>query len=93
LPDGKRLTGNAKRDGDAAHMLLLRASDGFGTIQEDQLTGRRDALLRTSSRNARRIRLDLDARNNLDMPKGNWSDPRDYPGCAELYLSNADGTA
>lgn len=30
-------------------------------------------------------------RDNLDKPLGNWSDPRDYPQGAELYLSDADG--
>lgn len=30
-------------------------------------------------------------RDNLDKPLGNWSDPRDYPQGAELYLSDPDG--
>jgi TolB protein len=30
-------------------------------------------------------------RDNLDVPLGNWSDPRDYPQGAELYMSDRDG--
>ncbi|MBI5376890.1 MAG: PD40 domain-containing protein [Candidatus Schekmanbacteria bacterium] len=30
-------------------------------------------------------------KDHLDMPKGNWSDPKDYPQGAELYMSDLDG--
>ncbi len=30
-------------------------------------------------------------RDNLDMPVGNWSDEREYPQGAELYISDLDG--
>lgn len=30
-------------------------------------------------------------RDHLDMPLGNWSDPRDYPRGAELYIADIDG--
>ena len=30
-------------------------------------------------------------RDNLSMPLGNWSDPRDYPQGAELYVSDMNG--
>lgn len=30
-------------------------------------------------------------RDNMDMPLGNWSDPRDYPPGAELYTSDLYG--
>jgi len=30
-------------------------------------------------------------RDNLDLPPGNYSDPRNYPQGAELYLSDLDG--
>jgi Tol biopolymer transport system component len=30
-------------------------------------------------------------RDNLDMPLGNWSDPRDYPTGSELYRADMDG--
>ena len=30
-------------------------------------------------------------RDNMDMPPGNWSDDRDYPQGAELYVSDLDG--
>lgn len=31
-------------------------------------------------------------RDNLDMPLGNWSDPRDYPLGSELYMADIDGS-
>jgi len=31
-------------------------------------------------------------RDNLDMPLGNWSDPRDYPVGGELYKADMDGS-
>lgn len=30
-------------------------------------------------------------RDNMEMPVGNWSDPRDYPMGAELYKADIDG--
>lgn len=30
-------------------------------------------------------------KDNLDLPIGNWSDPRDYPIGSELYLADIDG--
>ena len=30
-------------------------------------------------------------RDNLDLPIGNWSDPRDYPIGSELYIADMDG--
>jgi Tol biopolymer transport system component len=30
-------------------------------------------------------------KDNLDLPLGNWSDPRDYPVGAELYAADLDG--
>ena len=31
-------------------------------------------------------------KDNLDMPRGNWSDPKNYPQGAELYMSDLDGS-
>ena len=31
------------------------------------------------------------SRDNLDLTRGNWSDPRDYPIGSELYLADIDG--
>lgn len=31
-------------------------------------------------------------KDNLDLPIGNWSDPRDYPIGSELYLADIDGS-
>ena len=31
------------------------------------------------------------SRDNPDLTRGNWSDPRDYPIGSELYLADIDG--
>ncbi len=87
-PDGARLIGNAKRDGDAAHMVYVASLDGR---EIRRINDRGEDACSHFFPDGRRI-VWTSTRDNLDMPKGNWSDPRDYPRGAELYLSNADGT-
>jgi len=86
-PDSKSLIGNAKREGDATHHVYTTTLDGskivkINDIGEDACSfyfpdGKR--LLWTSTR------------DNLDMPKGAWSDPLDYPKGSELYTSDLEG--
>jgi hypothetical protein len=87
-PDGKRLIGNAKRDGDAAHMVYVTSVDGR---EIRRINDRGEDACSHFFPDGRRI-VWTSTRDNLDVPKGNWSDPRDYPQGAELYSSNADGT-
>jgi TolB protein len=86
-PDGKSLIGNAKREGDATHHVYTTTLDGMKIVRindkgEDACSfyfpdGKR--LLWTSTR-------DL-----TDLPKGNWSDPKQYPKGAEIYQSDLEG--
>ncbi len=86
-PDGKSLIGNAKREGDTTHHVYTTTLDGAKIVKindkgEDACSfffpdGKR--LLWTSTR-------DL-----TDLPKGNWSDPKQYPKGAELYESDLEG--
>jgi Tol biopolymer transport system component len=86
-PDGKSLIGNAKREGDATHHVYTTTLDGSKIVKindtgEDACSfyfpdGKR--LLWTSTR------------DHLDLPKGNWSDPKQYPKGAELYQSDLLG--
>jgi len=87
-PDGKRLIGTAKRDGDAAHMVYVASLDGR---EIRRINDRGEDACSYFFPDGRRI-VWTSTRDNLEMPKGNWSDPRDYPQGAELYSSNADGT-
>lgn len=86
-PDGTSLIGNARREGDAAHHVTTTTLDGSRILRindkgEDACSfyfpdGKR--LIWTSTR------------DHLDWPKGNWSDPADYPKGAELYVSDLEG--
>ena len=86
-PDGKSLIGNAKREGDTTHHVYTTTLDGTKIVKindkgEDACSfyfpdGKR--LIWTSTR------------DNLDLPKGAWSDPKDYPKGSELYASDLDG--
>src|SRR3989339_800037 len=87
-PDGKRLIGNAKMNDDPVHQVYTFNVDGTDILRINNLgedacsfyfpDGKR--LLFTSTR------------DNLDMPKGNYSDPKDYPQGAEIYSCNLDGS-
>ena len=86
-PDNKSLIGNAKRAGDTTHHVYTTTLDGTKIVKindkgEDACSfyfpdGKR--LLWTSTREL------------ADLPKGNWSDPKQYPKGAELFQSDLEG--
>lgn len=87
-PDGKSLIGNAKLGDDTVHQVYTFNIDGTNILKindqgEDACSfyfpdGKR--LLFTSTR------------DNLNMPKGSFSDPNNYPQGAEIYSCNSDGS-
>ena len=87
-PDGKRLIGNAKVGNDTVHHVYTISIGGEGLLcinrkGEDACSfyfpdGKR--LLFTSTR------------DHVDLPRGNFSNPSDYPQGAELYSCNVDGS-
>jgi len=87
-PDGKSMIGNAKMKGDPVHQVYTFNIDGTNILRindkgEDACSfyfpdGKQ--LLYTSTK------------DNLEMAKGNYSDPKDYPQGAELYLCDLDGS-
>jgi Tol biopolymer transport system component len=87
-PDSKSMIGNAKLGDDTVHHVYTVNIDGTDIRKindkgEDACSfyfpdGKR--LLYTSTR------------DNLDMPKGTWSDPLNYPQGAELYSCDLDGS-
>lgn len=86
-PDGQSMIGNAKYDDDSSHQVYTLKIDGtdikrINSIGEDACSfyfpdGKK--IIWTSTR------------DNLDLPKGNWSNSKDYPAGAELYISDLDG--
>ncbi|HTY38608.1 MAG TPA: hypothetical protein VMH23_15925 [Bacteroidota bacterium] len=87
-PDGRSLIGNAKMPGDSVHHVYTFHVDGsqircINSIGDDAcsyFTPDGTRLLFTSTR------------DNLDMPRGNYSDPNNYPQGAELYSCKLDGS-
>ena len=86
-PDGKSLIGNAKYGDDTTHLVYTLNIDGsniknINSIGQDACSyyfPDGNKLIWTSTR------------DNLDLPKGDWSDPQNYPTGAELYTSDLDG--
>ncbi|MEN8247302.1 MAG: hypothetical protein ABFS32_00090 [Bacteroidota bacterium] len=86
-PDGKSLIFNGKLGEDTTHQVYtinidgtdLKQINGIGDDACSHYTPDGKSLLWTSTR------------DNLDMHRGNYSDPQDYPQGAELYQSDLDG--
>lgn len=87
-PDGKRLIGNAQFGDDTVHHVYTMKIDGtdikkINDIGEDACSfyfPDGEKLIWTSTR------------DNLDMARGEWSKPENYPQGAELYVSDLDGS-
>lgn len=86
-PDGKSIIGNAKFDDDSAHYVYTMNIDGTN-IKKINAKGE-DACSYYFPCGTKIIWTST--RDNLDLPKGDWSDPRNYPTGAELYVSDLDG--
>lgn len=87
-PDGKSMIGNAKLDGDTVHYVYTMNIDG-SNIKKINDKGE-DACSYYFPCGTKLIWTST--RDNLDLPKGDWSDPRNYPTGAELYISDLDGS-
>lgn len=86
-PDGKAVIFNGKMDTDTTHQVYTVNIDGtdlkkINAVGDDacsHFTPDGEHLIWTSTK------------DNLDMHRGNYSDPKDYPQGAELYMSDLDG--
>lgn len=86
-PDGKSMIGNAKFEGDSSHQVYTMKIDGtdikrINSLGEDACSyyfPDGEKLIWTSTR------------DNLFLPKGDWSNAKIYPTGAELYTSDLDG--
>lgn len=86
-PDGRSLIGNAKREGDASHHVYTTTLDGSKIVR---INDKGEDACSFYFPDAKRV-IWTSTRDHLDWPKGNWSDPADYPKGAELYESDLDG--
>ncbi len=86
-PDGKSLIGNVKFEGDSIHQVCTVNIDGSNLIQIND-TGE-DACSYYFPDGKRLIYTST--KDNLEMARGNWSDPNNYPQGAELYICSLDG--
>ena len=86
-PDGKSMIGNAKFKGDPVHQVYTFNIDGTNILR---INDKGEDACSYYSSDGKRL-LYTSTRDNLDMPKGNYSDPKNYPQGAELYSSDLNG--
>jgi len=86
-PDGKQLIGNAKLADDKIHQVYVMDLEGKMTRINDK---GEDGCSHFYP-DGKRI-IWTSTRDHLDLDKGNYSDPNNYPKGAELYSSNPDGS-
>lgn len=87
-PDGKSLIGNAKMGNDKVHQVYTFNIDGSNIRQ---INNKGEDACSFYFPNGKRL-IFTSTKDNPDMPKGNYSDPKDYPQGAELYSCNLDGS-
>src|SRR5207253_2842056 len=87
-PDGKSIIGTAKREGDDAFHVYTLNIDGTNIRR---INGQGEDACSYYFPDGKRI-IWTSTRDHPDLPKGNYSDPLDYPKGAELYTSNLDGS-
>ena len=86
-PDGQRMIGNAKFEDDSAHMVYTLGIDGTDIKRINDKGVDACSFYYPDGKKL----IWTSTRDNLDMKKGNYSDPRDYPQGAELYSSDLEG--
>lgn len=86
-PDGKSLIGNAKREGDTTHHVYTTTLDGSKIVK---INDKGQSACSFFFPDGKRL-LWTSTRDLTELPKGNWSDPREYPKGAELYASDLEG--
>ncbi len=87
-PDGKSLIGNAKMGKDSVHHVYTFTCEGTN-IRE--INDKGEDACSYYFPDGKRL-LFTSTKDNPEMPKGNFSDPNNYPQGAELYSCNLDGS-
>ncbi len=86
-PDGKSMIGNAKFKDDPVHQVYTFNIDGTN-IKRINNKGEDACSFYFPDGNQL---IYTSTKDNLDLSKGNYSDPNNYPQGAELYLCDLDG--
>jgi len=87
-PDGKTLIGNAKLEGDETHhVYTMSIADG----EMVRINGKGEDACSHFFPDGKRL-IWTSTRDLTELPKGNYSDPLEYPQGAELYSSALDGS-
>ena len=87
-PDSQTIIGNAKRDGDDGYRVYTLKIDG---TEIRRINDKGADACSFFFPNGKRL-IWTSTRDHLDLPKGNYSDPKNYPQGAEIYTSNLDGS-
>ncbi|WP_165220420.1 TolB family protein [Aquisphaera insulae] len=86
-PDGKALIFQGKFPGDSAFHVYTINIDGSNLRKINDRGADACSFFRPDGK----ALVWTSTRDNLDLPPGNFSDPKNYPQGAELYLSDLDG--
>lgn len=86
-PDSKSMIGNAKYDGDESHKIYTINIDGTNL---KKINGDGETACSYYFPDGKKL-IWTSTHDLLNLPKGEWSDPLDYPTGAELYTSDLDG--
>lgn len=86
-PDSKSMIGNAKYEGDESHKIYTINVDGTDL---KKINGDGETACSYYFPDGKKL-IWTSTHDLLDLPKGEWSDPLNYPTGAELYTSDLDG--
>ncbi len=86
-PDGKSVIFNGKMDKDTTHYVYTINIDGTDL---KKINDKGDDACSHYTPDGKNL-IWTSTRDNLDMHRGNYSDPKDYPQGAELYMSDLNG--
>ncbi len=87
-PDNKSLIFNGKIGEDTTHQVYTINIDGTNLTK---INGVGDDACSHYTPDGKHV-IWTSTRDNLHMHRGNYSDPKDYPQGAELYMSDLDGS-
>ena len=87
-PDGKSMIGNAKFDDDTVHQVYTFNIDGTEILKINEKGEDACSFYFPDGKKL----LFTSTKDNLDLPKGNFSTPNDYPQGAEIYSCNLNGS-
>ncbi|MDR0542048.1 MAG: hypothetical protein LBH19_07515 [Dysgonamonadaceae bacterium] len=85
--DGRLLIYNGKEEDDSAYQVYTIGIDGSNRKRINNIGEDACSFFHPNGKEI----VWTSTKDNLHLPKGNWSEVEDYPQGAELYLSDLDG--